>query len=180
MKRNPLREIEGVRIRRQYFGFLVVGFLATGFLTAEIMAISALKDGSFTLLRWCAELLTVLFVILIFLLPCLLLLFLNRHFFGRTVCVFDERGIHYKDGFIPWERITALEYHITHTSRHRFRPSYVDVICGEERIIVKSMPLYALRIARSFRPALKTKIESAAWIALAVIFVFGIWIPLCM
>ncbi len=118
MKKNPLADLPGRKIRRQYFNmpaYYTLYILATVLLTAHILRGGAELAGA----DEARELLTALScLILPFLLILGVLSVFNRTRFGRVVAVLDNQGIHTTEGFFPWKTIVAVRYTLAFPSKY--------------------------------------------------------------
>lgn len=169
--KNNFKDVFGMRIRRQYFNFpifitFLVFWLCFGFFT-----FIPLFRGNFDFENWKNDVFASALAIRIFIFPCSIFSVLNRFFFGKIVCVLNEEGIHYKDGFIKWNDVLSIKYHITHIGRFRFRPAYIDVVCKNETIQIKSVPLYMLSIIKNFNTDIKTNNDKMIWAIVAIIII---------
>ena len=100
MKKNHLREIEGDKIRWQYFTWPIVILLFCMLFVPYCIFVFSLYAGNFNLSNWLSGLLVSFEVCLVFAVPFFILSVLNRRFFGKIICVINEDGIHYKDGLL--------------------------------------------------------------------------------
>lgn len=169
MKHNHLKNLNGVRIRHQYFNFLIYILLTILIVVIEMVTFIPLFEGNFNFGKWAEDIFTSIFTITIFIVPCIVFSVLNRFFFGKIVCVLNEEGIHYKDGLIKWNDIVSIEYNITAVSRIHFRPAYIDVICKNKTIQIESVPLYMFSTVKKFNADIKTKKDKMIWVILATI-----------
>ncbi len=172
MKHNHLRDLIGVRVRRQYFNLPIYMFLLIFLLIVESFAVISLFEGNFNFEFWIEDVvLKSLITLGIFVTPCIFLSTLNRFFFGKIVCVLNEEGIHYKDGLIKWSDIKCIEYSITAMSRQHFQTAYVDVVCINTTIRIKSVPLYIFSLVKKFNADIKTKHDKTIWVLLTVVII---------
>ena len=111
MQENSLKCIQGKKIRRQGFNIpLIILYSMMFAIPYCIFAIS-----------WCVGKLdtygspttfgTSVLLCFLFSVPFLVLRSLNKHFFGKIICVLDEEGIYYANkGKLCWDSIEKIEY----------------------------------------------------------------------
>ncbi len=179
MKKNPLKEIEGKRIRWQYFtaAFLIVGFVMV--FVPYCLLIFSLMDGDFVLAKWLSDVLITVEVGIAFCLPFVPLYVLCRLWFGKLICVLNADGIHYKDGFVKWQDIQKIEYEIDMPSRTSFRCCRVLLYTKNETIEIRHAPMCLLSAVKTFAPALSAKVsKNSKWMVVGILIVmFGV-VPL--
>ena len=112
MKKNHLREINGDKIRWQYFTWPILILLFCMIFVPYCIFVFSLNMGGFNLSKWLSDLLICAEVCLVFAIPFIILSLLNRRYFGKIICVINEDGIHHKDGLIKWDDIVKIEYEI--------------------------------------------------------------------
>ncbi len=169
MKNNPLKDISGTPIRHQYFNFPIYIVLSTLMVAISLITFVPLLEGDFNSDKWIEEFFSIVFLAAIFIIPCLVLSVFNRFFFGKIVCVLNEEGINYQDGLIQWHDISCIKYNMTHWGKFNFRHASIDVISGETVIRIKSVPIYAISVAKKYYPELKVKMDKMLWILIAIL-----------
>ena len=127
MRRNPLRDVRGTRLRHNYVSWLVYTFLLFAPAILLVLVLLHLSDGTLTAPVFFEELITVIGIWCMPLLPLLLLSLCNRFFFGRIVCVLDRRGIHHAHGLVRWEDVKHIDYDIEIKGRHSNSPCSATV-----------------------------------------------------
>ena len=165
MKPNPLKNIDGVRIRRQYFNGPIYVLFSIWVLIIVIFAIISFSDGNFSFYKWLDVICESAFTIAIFIIPWIILSVLNRFFFGKIVCVLSEEGIHHEGGLIKWNNISRIEYNIPTLNRYPLRliAAHIDVVCKNETIKITSVPLYMFSVVKKSHPDIKTKMDKTVW-----------------
>lgn len=160
-KENRLLNIDGQKIRRQYFnGILYFGTLCVVPFTLITFIMNHLlgKDGE--TLRTFSDVIYVFIGFLILMIPIILLSILNRFLFGEVICVLEKEGLHHKDGFIIWDAIVKLEYEINIPSKDKMYFCYVNITkhsrFGAEII---HAPFYLLKEAKNYHPNLQVSIS---------------------
>ena len=156
-----LSQINGTKIRRQYFNFILYTFLATllpiipmiFILECEKQSVSIWSSWNL-LWRIAAEALPTIAVLI---LPLFLLSVCSKFVFGKTIAVVEPKGLYLDNVFIPWEDIKAVEYNAMHFSRFNFRAAYITINVApagkrEFSVEVSSFTLYGLRQLRKHLP----------------------------
>ena len=176
---NNLKSIKGKKIRRQYFNFpLIILYSAALVIPYAIFTIS-LCMGKFDSSQWPSTLWTSVWVCFVFSLPFLVLRELNKHLFGRILCVLTEEGIHYPKGKLLWGTIEKVEYAIDTKPRYKTdRPrSFRTIIYtkGGKHIALTDTPLHIVSQMKKRCSGLDIKISGAssllpATLIMAVIF----------
>ena len=156
-----LNQINGTRIRKQYFNFVLYAFLATLLPIIPMIFILECEKQNISIwnswhLLWnvTAEALP---TIVAFILPLFILSVCSKFVFGKTIAVAEQNGLHLDNVFIPWEDIKAVEYNATHFSRFNFRAAYITITVAPARkreysVEVTSFTLYGLRKLKKHLP----------------------------
>jgi hypothetical protein len=156
-----LNQINGTRIRKQYFNFILYVFLAT--LPPIIPMIFILECEKQNISIWNSWHLLwnitteALPTIATFILPLFLLSVCSKFIFGKTIAVVEQKGLHLDNVFIPWEDIKSVEYKATHFSRFNFRAAYITITVAPARkreyvVEVSNFTLYGLRKLKTHLP----------------------------
>ena len=156
-----LNQINGTRIRKQYFNFILYVFLAT--LPPIIPMIFILECEKQNISVWNSWNLLwnitteALPTIAAFILPLLILSVCSKFIFGKTIAVVEQKGLHLDNVFIPWEDIKSVEYKATHFSRFNFRAAYITITVSPSRkrdyiVEVSNFTLYGLRKLKTHLP----------------------------
>ena len=156
-----LSQINGTKIRRQYFNFILYVFLAT--LPPIIPMIFILECEKQNISIWNSWHLLwnitteALPTIAAFILPLFLLSVCSKFIFGKTIAVVEQKGLHLDNVFIPWEDIKSVEYKATHFSRFNFRAAYITITVSPSRkrdyiVEVSNFTLYGLRKLKTHLP----------------------------
>lgn len=170
--------MRGTRLRHNYVSWLVYTFLL--FLPAILLVLVLLhlSDGTLTAPVFFEELITVLGIWCMPLLPLLLLSLCNRFFFGRIVCVLDERGIHHADGLVRWEDVKHIDYEIEIKGRHSNTPCSATVYHKNGyKIELTGAPLRILFAARRRYKGLEVGLSSTSKFLLILIALAEILLP---
>ena len=156
-----LSQINGTKIRRQYFNFILYVFLAT--LLPIIPMIFILECEKQNVSVWTSWHLLwnttteALPTIVSFILPLFLLSVCSKFIFGKTIAVVEQKGLYLDNTFIPWEDIKSVEYNATHFSRFNFRAAYITITVAPVRkreyvVEVSNFTLYGLRKLKKHLP----------------------------
>lgn len=165
MEENKLKHIDGKKIRRQYFNVpLIILYSLMLAIPYAIFTIS-LCIGKFDSYEWPSTFWTSIWVCFFFSFPLLVLRTLNKHFFGRIICVLTEEGIHYPKGYLRWETIEKIEYAIDTKPRYKSdTPKAFRAIIytqGGKHIVLNNSPLYILSRAKKYDKGLDIQISGA-------------------
>ena len=174
-----LKDIEGKKIRWQYFTppLILLAFCII-FFPYCLLIVSAL-DGKFEFLEWISDLWISIKICGILSIPFILLYFLNSHFFGKIVCVINDKGIYYENGFKPWREIEKVEYEIDFSGGNRIRYCHAVLHTKKGKIPVMHAPLHILSTIKKFKPDLTAKVSKNSEELLVIIFVaFFILVPI--
>lgn len=166
MEVNFLKHIEGKKIRRQYFNIpLIVLYSLMIAIPYSIFTIS-LCIGKFDSYEWSSTLWTSIWVCFFFSLPLLVLRALNKHCFGRIICVLNQEGIYYSNkGKLRWETIEKIEYIIDSKPRYTsdtgkaFRA--IVYTQGGKHIVLPNAPLHMVSRIKKDQKGLDVKILGA-------------------
>ena len=156
-----LSQINGTKIRRQYFNFILYVFLAT--LLPIIPMIFILECEKQNVSVWTSWHLLwnttteALPTIVSFILPLFLLSVCSKFIFGKTIAVVEQKGLYLDNTFIPWEDIKSVEYNATHFSRFNFRAAYITITVAPVRkreyvVEVSNFTLYGLKKLKKHLP----------------------------
>jgi len=163
-KENPLLNIEGDKLRRQYFSGAVT-FLGVLVLFALYCEIITEEDFDFGVPAY-------IFICV----PFLVLSYFNRRSFGRVVCVMNSDGIHYCGGFVAWEDVYRLEYAVKMPSSPEYVTCYAIVYTKGDDVIINYAPRSILSCAKKYRPDITARLSTASriefFLFIALMFVF--------
>lgn len=178
MKKNPLKEIEGIKIRWQYFtGILIVALAFTVFVP-YCMLVFSLFFGNFVFSEWLDALRTFAVFGAVGSAPLVLLSVLNRFFFGKIVCVVNTRGIHWADGLIRWDDVDRLEYELSYVSRWGSQYCHANVFTRAGKVTLVHAPLFLLSYAKKYKPDIHAKLSQGSVFALILMAVGLLIVPL--
>lgn len=185
MKKDPLREIDGKKIRRQYFNiFIFVEIIMSLFLVTPILVINTLWGDSGTKLNSWSEMFTdIIAVAIVLMLPFMLISFFNRFLFGKIVCVLNDKGVYYLKGaskrVAKWDDIHCIEYGIRMwpffvTFDHPW--CYAHIIGEDLDVNISHTPFMLLKKTKKHNKKIKLEFEKTGLImvALAVAIPFAV------
>lgn len=169
MKDNSFRDTDGVRIRRQYFNYIILDLMLV-FLFFFIMRTFTPVLGRFDIDEWAKSVGSLALRIGGIALPFAVLSVFNLFFFGKTVCVINEDGIHYRNGLIRWDDILYLKFKFYTYSKFRtYYPSYITVVCKQQKIEITSAPFYMFFVAKKFKRNIRIKIDKTLLIYIGIV-----------
>ena len=170
-----LKQLPGEKIRAQYFNYWIGFFLS--FVPAVPIMISVLewkKSGELpvaeSLSGFGETLLLTVAIGGVFLVPFLLLSWLNRVCFGKVVCVADDKGLHIDSGVVPWEDIKSISFRTATHSRVRYRPSCATLSVKNYTVEIAHFPFYGLRKIKKHCPEVKITVQDKGWILFWALF----------
>lgn len=163
-----LKEIDGEKIRWQYFNVFIYMMLSYFPMLLIIVILTGLKEQSFDMNEIIDVLLISLEIWSIVLLPFVLLSLLNRFFFGKIVSVFNETGMYLDNHHIAWHHIQRVVYNPRIWSRFRMRFSYATISVktqgeSEYDIDVMHFPVYGLRKIKKYNPMIESRFGKKSW-----------------
>lgn len=172
-----LKNSDGTKIRMQYFNIPVFTFLALVIVPVLFIAPAVAIKNKEPLFSY--DLLTTLGVSVIILLPFILLSVLNRFFFGKVVCVINDKGIRLIDDFIKWDDITEISYQPGGLAKYNYHSSYAYITVRRPGgvytscIDIPHFPLYGLILLKRRLPEVKLNL-TFMWIMLAIPLALGL------
>lgn len=110
---------------------------------------------------------TFVLVCFIFSAPFLVLRLLNKHLFGKIVCVLDEEGIYYANkGKLCWDSIEKIEYVIDSKPRYKSDSGktwrVIVYTHGGKHVVLEKAPLYIISSIKKHQKSLDVKIIGAS------------------
>ena len=164
MKKNELRGIDGKKIRRQYFNAPLIFLFSIMIAIPYAITVFSLAMGKYEQYELSSTLRTSILVCGIFSLPFLILRVLNKHFFGKIICVLNEEGIHHPKGMLKWEAVEKIEYAIDAKPRYKSDPSrafraIVYYAQGTKHLILEKVPISLLSRIKKYRKDIDVQIE---------------------
>ena len=179
MKKNELLKINGDKVRMQYFTWPITILLLFMFFIPYCSLIYHLSIGEFSLSKWLSFFLDSVKTLSMPLIPFIILSVLNRHFFGRVVCVVNEDGIHYSGGHLRWNEITRIEYSIGFPSRNPTKESFfshISVHLKRGHFLIFHTPLFVFSKIKKYSRSTRTKLSKES---LLLIFVALLTFLIC-
>jgi hypothetical protein len=172
MKGNKLNEIDGRKIRRQYFTLPVVMHYVLMLFVPYCILVFTIQLNKFNMQEWISSVWISVWVCFCFSLPWMILRILNKRYFGKIVCVLTDDGIHYDKEFIGWEYISKIEYVIDLPSRYRYDPKRkcrAVVYTENKTIILYHAPHSILQSVKKFKPQIKTQMSNGSKWLIAIL-----------
>lgn len=108
-----LHDIPGRKIRRQFFNIPIYLVLVVYTFFMSVFVAMSIKDNTLTSGQFLSFIFRFSAIAIAILFPLLILSILNRFCFGQVICVLNEKGLYYDDGWlccIPWSDIKAVAY----------------------------------------------------------------------
>ena len=183
MKKNELRDIDGKKIRRQYFHAPLIFLFSLMIAIPYSTTVFSLAMGKYEQYELPSTLGTSILVCAIFSLPILILRVLNKHFFGKIICVLNEEGIHHPKGMLKWEAVEKIEYAIDSKPRYKSDPSrafraIVYYAQGTKHLVLEKAPISLLSRMKKYRKDIDFRIEGITSL-LPMILIISAIIILC-
>lgn len=176
-------QINGTKIRWQFFTWPIFTFLFCMILAPFTILIFDLYEGKFIFSEWLSGLSISVWVCLVLAIPFIILYILNLHFFGKIICVLNSDGIHYENGLLKWEDITNIEYEIvlpsrSITSSRENRYCHSVIYTEKETIKLIHTPIYFIFKVKKYKPSIDAKLSKGSKWTLKFIIAALIIIPL--
>lgn len=193
---DKLKSIPGEKIRRQYFNVViypVVFFLLMIVTVCLAMLFQAgTQDERINVM---ATLFVVLAMASVVLLPLIVLSILNRFCFGRVVCVLNEKGLYFADGFIDedwilkadgnvrmikWEHIRKVAYEPDGINHDRCRNcAYITTKPSKKEVVAElnHVPFMLLRKMKKYCPDAKYGFTGFGWFIVGMFVLIPIVLP---
>jgi hypothetical protein len=151
-----LDDIAGERIRWQFFTVYIYVFTAIFPIVAFCIPFLEEKDGTFSISLFFEAIFMMSLIISVF----FILSFFNKRYFGKVVCVMNEKGFYTEDRFVSWDRVKAIGYnaHASLTSQTPYNHASFDISCEDVSTFsfdVPHFPLYGLNTAKKYLPNAK-------------------------
>lgn len=130
-----------------------------------------LKNDAFVWATWLDETVDLILGFLLVLFPWIPLSVLNRFLFGRIICVLDDKGLHHKGGFIPWQHIEQVIYEVEVPSRHwEFCRAIIHSKAGE--LTLNHAPYFLLKKIKRHTPDIPVRLSKSSVFAIVFFAVF--------
>ncbi len=168
MKSNSLKDLDGIRIRRQFLNYFIFILMLIFLFFLIIRTLNPIFDGYFSFVPWLESIGMLVLKICGLSLPFIILSVLNTFFFGKIVCVINEYGIYYNNGFISWEDVLLLKYEMVELGRFHYYPTYITVVCKDRKIEITSAPLYMYFVAKKFKHNIRIRIDKTVFVYVAI------------
>jgi len=181
MNKSQLCNVEGEKIRHQYFTGIIWFFLFCMLIISYSMFVFPLMAGNFDLSKWLSNLLMTFGICFCFSIPFIILAVLNRCYFGKIVCVLNNKGLNYKDGIIKWDEINTIEYEINIPIKvYRKMPFCNAVIyTNNANIVLVHAPLFIISKVKKYSPNIETCIsDKSKWRIALIIGLYAVIAPL--
>lgn len=188
---TPLKDINGVKLRRQYFNLPI--YLLSPAIPISILGMTMIliKHNELSFNYWLTLSLEGVGIVFALLSPFIILSLLNRFIFGKIVSVINNEGIYFENNFIPWNEIDKISYipnipskYQSSVLHHRYTRLSLT-ICNENGVEydaeIKHFPFYGLFKLKKYFPAKKIKFigKNVTWtiIVIAITMVAILLIP---
>ncbi len=182
MNKNLLREINGDKIRWQYFTYPILILMFCMLFTPYCILVFSFSAGDFNLSNWISDLFISAEVCLIFAIPFVILSILNKRFFGRIICVVNENGIYYKDGLLKWNDIIKIEYEIQFPGGVVKKENlfcHAVIHTRKEKINLIHAPMFFISKVKKHQPSLDAKVsKSSKWMIGCILVLLAIAPPM--
>lgn len=174
MEDNNFNDVRGIHIRRQYFNYTLLALLLI-FLYFFIMRTFTPIPGGFDIREWAERVGRLVLKIGGPAVPFNILSVLNFFFFGKTVCAINEDGIYHRNGLIRWDDILYLKFEcVTYSKFHNYYPSYITVVCKQQKIEITSAPASMFFAAKKYKSDIKIKIDKTIFILVGIVIGFAV------
>lgn len=170
MAESKLCKIEGEKIRWQYFSGPIIIWVSILIFVPYSIFVFDTFEGTFDFTEWISGVWIAVKICGTGSLPFIILSILNRHLFGKIVCVLSETGIHYKDGFISWDQIEKIEYEIEIPGKFRTRYDFCRAVVHTEngKIELVHAPLFLISRAKKYCPKITAAVSKNSKIVISL------------
>ena len=179
MKKNELRDVDGKKIRRQYFNAPLIFLFSFMIAIPYLITVFSLAMGKYEQYALPSTLKSTVLVCGILSLPFWMLRALNKRFFGKIICVLNEEGIHHPKGMLKWEAIEKIEYAFDAKPRYKSDPSkafraIVYYAQGTKHLVLEKVPISILSRIKKYRKDVDARIEGIASLIPTVLIISAI------
>ena len=174
MKNDSLQDREGVKIRRQFFNGMIFNILAVMLYGCYLVLTVKLLIGKFSIIDYFNEIKIFALVCVIAVIPFIVLSALNRRRFGEIICVINEHGLYYENGFLYWSDIDKIEYTTPVLGKHlHYDHCCVDIYTKSKKVELICAPLYLLFVAKRVGKNVKIKLsKESKWFVIILALIF--------
>lgn len=174
MKNDSLQDRKGVKIRRQFFNGMIFNILAVMLYGCYLVLTVKLLIGKFSIINYFNEIKIFALVCVIAVIPFIVLSALNRRRFGEIICVINEHGLYYENGFLYWSDIDKISYTTPVLSKHfSYDPCCVEIHTKSKKIELTYAPLYLLFVAKRVGKNVKIKLsKESKWFVIILALIF--------
>ena len=167
MKKNVLKDIDGKKIRRQYFNAPLIFLFSFMIAIPYLITVFSLAMGKYEQYALPSTLKSTVLVCGVLSLPFWILRALNKRFFGNIICVLNEEGIHHPKGMLKWDAIEKIEYALDAKPRYKSDPSsafraIVYYAQGTKHLVLEKAPISILSRIKKYRKDVDARIEGGA------------------
>lgn len=183
-----LKNINGAKLRRQYFNTPLYLILPVIPLCVLLFAMVSIRHNEFSWGAWIMQSLEGIGLVLAILSPFIVLSVLNLFLFGKIVSVINDQGIYLENNFILWDKIHKITYIPDTPSKyqysvlhHRYTRLNLTVTgeTGEEYDVeIKNFPFYGLFKLKKFCPDKKIKFAAKFILVEIIILIIAMLISL--
>ncbi len=176
VEENNLKNVEGKKIRRQYFNIPLIILYSMMFAIPYTIFVISWCVGKLDIYALPSTFWISIWVLFLFSVPFLVLRSLNKHFFGRIICVLNEEGIHYSNkGKLRWETIEKIEYVLVSKPKYKndTGKSFRAIIYtkGGKHIVLDNSPFYIVSQIKKYQKELDIEIIGATSLLLDVVII---------
>lgn len=163
---------DAYKIRVQYFNYFLFMFFCLFLMTLTLLIMNTKLGSAGTKINSPSEIVLLFFVFAALTSPVWILSLLNRRFFGKVVCLVNEKGIIYQNKIIKWEEIEEIEYYNSFSSRPpdvKIDGSYARIIGNDFDVQIKSAPFMLLGKSKKYNRNVKASLNKKGIFILAMI-----------
>jgi|GEM_PF-810822 len=166
VKDCKLNQINGKKIRRQYFNIPLIILYSLMFEIPYAVTVISICSGENDFYKLPELIWKSIWICFVFSLPILVLRILNKHCFGRIICVLSEEGIYYSNkAKIRWETIEKIEYVINSEPRYKgdTRKDFRVIVYtqGGKHIVLTNAPMCIVSDIKKYQKNIDIKFLGA-------------------
>lgn len=183
-----LKDINGTKLRRQYFNLPIYLILPVIPLCISLFAMVLIRHNEFSWGEWLTVSFEGISFVLTLLSPFVLLSVLNHFLFGKIVSVINDDGIYFENNFVPWNKIKKITYipdvpgkHQHTVIHHRYTRLKLTLNSETDEkydVEIKNFPFYGLFKLKKFCPDKKIKFSAKFILVKIIILIIAMVISL--
>lgn len=159
-----LKDINGAKIRWQYFNVFIYTMLAFLPVTIVMTVVNGVKENNFAFSEILEIITTGLMPWGMLLAPFVALSLLNRFLFGKIIGIVTDEGLYLENNFLPWKHIKKIVYTPEISGRSGAAFTFATIFVDPPRkpaytLDILHFPIYGLRKIKKLHPEIEIRFE---------------------